>query len=115
MEKNVFINRRKRYKFVGLFDSDKTKVELDEILHSLGFYMFKYMEVDKPTNTLKKGRNGRPLKYSEELMKSVINRERSDEEFGVEIKRSANTVRNMRLRWIEKYPHLLKNIKEKVE
>ena len=117
MEKNVFINRRRKYKFTGLFESDKTEKELDEMLHNLGFRVFKYVEVDRPTDYLKKGNMGRPLRYSEDIMKSVVNREKSDKDFSLEFKKPENSIRNMRSRWTRKYPNLLKkkDIKEKGE
>ena len=122
MEKNAFLNRRKQYKFEGCFDSDKSEKELDEILDNLGFYMFRYKEINKVnTNTgipLKYSTMGRPLKYSREQMSMVVNKEKPDNELreliGV---KTENLIRNHRSRWIKYYPQLLKNksIKEKVE
>mgnify|MGYP001584489412 CR=1 FL=1 len=122
MEKNVFLYRRKQYKFEGCFDSDKSEKEIDEILDNLGFYMFKYKEISKvDTNIgipLKYSTMGRPLKYSREQMSMVVNKEKPDNELreliGV---KTENLIRNHRSRWIKYYPQLLKNknIKEKVE
>lgn len=96
----------------GLFESDKSKKEIDEILRNLGFSMFKYDEVDTP-NLMKKTNMGRPLKYSTEMMSAVVNREYLDsqlmDKLGV---KSENLVRNHRSRWTKVYPELVKEVKK---
>lgn len=102
---NPFIGEKKKYKFQGLFDSDKSEKEIDNILDNLGFYMFNYEERDKP-NPLKRGSMGRPLKYSKETMKAVVNREKTDKEFAENLGKSTSTIRNARALWRRKYPEL---------
>ena len=74
-------------------------------LEGLGFFDFKFEETDMP-NSLKKGNMGRPLKYSKEIMKSVINRKKTDKEFAEDLGRASSTIRNMRILWKRKYPEL---------
>ena len=60
---NEFISKKRKYKFQGLFDSDKSGNEISRILHNMGFYKFTYEEINSP-NPLKKTYIGRPLRYT---------------------------------------------------
>ena len=107
---NPFVGEKKKYKFAGFFLSDKPKSELKKVLEELGVVDYKFEETNMP-NQLKKGSMGRPLKYSKETMKQIINREKTDEEFGKELGKAPGTMRNMRALWRRKYPELGGEIK----